>query len=396
VDRSRPQLDPRPDLLAGGLAGGEAPALKPRTYLYILGAWSLVALFNTEQTYAALAVSGQRIPWAQLFAIIAPGMVMWALLTPPIMWLAVRFPISWKTVPIHLAAALIACSLDASLYHLIDPWLSTNGTRSWLAGFFRYLQINTINYFGVVALTLVVQYGRLLRERMVAAAELESQLTTAHLRSLQAQLRPHFLFNTLNTIAELVHRDPEAADRMISRLGSLLRRSFDTFGDQEVALETELEFLRDYSDIVAARFQGRISVVTSIEPEALAARVPSLILQPLVENAVRHGLEPRAAGGTVEIVARRRLDRLEIEVRDDGGGMPERGGAGVPAWREGVGLRNTGDRLQHLYGGAHAFSVLARANGGTIVAIEIPFVVAASSPLAMARAPRRQPSPVAR
>jgi two-component system LytT family sensor kinase len=376
-------------LYAGAAASGvREPWLRARTALYIIAVWTFVGLFNTEQAYASLAASGRPLAWLQLLRLIAPGMVLWALLTPAIMRLATRYPLSWKTAPLHLLAAGIACVLDASLYHVIDPWVSTSGTRTWVAGFFRYMQINTINYFGVVAVTLVSRYATLLRERMVAAAELKSQLTTAHLQSLQAQLRPHFLFNTLNTIAELVHRDPEAADRMIGRLGALLRRSFDSHGDQEVSLESELEFLRDYSHIVCTRFHGRIAVTMNIDPDALCARVPSLVLQPLVENAVRHGLEPRAEGGTVEIVARRRVDLLELEVRDDGCGLPCEDASGIPSWREGVGLRNTRDRLQHLYGNAHRLSVRSRVTGGAIVAIQIPF--AASS----GRSGASQPAPL--
>jgi two-component system, LytTR family, sensor kinase len=381
--------DHQPSLYAGGPALAGEPLLRPRTYLYIAAAWTLVALFNTEQTYASFAVSGRALAWFQIFRVIVPGMVLWALLTPLIMRLVIRYPLEWKTLPVHLLAAVIACALDAALYHLVDPWVSISGTRTWLAGFLRYLQVNTINYFGVVAVTLVSRYATLLRERMVAAAELKSQLTTAHLRSLQAQLRPHFLFNTLNTIAELVHRDPEAADKMISRLGALLRRSFDTFGDEEVSLGSELEFLRDYSEIVCARFRGRISITMSIDPDAIGARVPSLILQPLVENAVRHGLEPKVEGGTVEIVARRRVDVLELEIRDDGCGLPREDSSGIPAWREGVGLRNTGDRLQHLYGNSHRFSVRSRVTGGTIVAIQIPFLGDSDRPIAARDEPLR-------
>jgi len=372
------------------------PWLRPRTAVYIVTAWTFVGLFNTEQAYASLAASGRPLAWLQLLRLIAPGMVLWALLTPFIMRLAIRYPLGWKTAPIHLCAAAVACVLDATLYHFIDPWVSTTGTRTWIAGFFRYLQINTINYFGVVAATLVSRYSTLLRERMVAAAELKSQLTTAHLQSLQGQLRPHFLFNTLNTIAELVHRDPEAADRMIGRLGGLLRRSFDSHGDQEVSLESELEFLRDYSEIVCTRFRGRIAINFTVDPDALIARVPSLVLQPLVENAVRHGLEPRVEGGTVEVVARRRLDLLEIEVRDDGCGLPREDATGVPAWREGVGLRNTRDRLQHLYGNAHRISVRSRVQGGAIVAIQIPFVPASGGATPSQPAPLRHSLQIAR
>ncbi|MEO8335516.1 MAG: histidine kinase [bacterium] len=366
--------DTEPPVFAAVAASAGESWMQPRTALYIVATWTFVLLFNTEQSYASLAASGHPLAWMQLFWLILPGMLLWAVLTPFIMWLAIRHPLAWRTAPIHLLAAAVACALDASLYHLVDPWVNPNGTRPWLAGFFRYLQINTISYFGVVVVTLVTRYATMLRERMVAAAELNSQLTSAHLRSLQGQLRPHFLFNTLNTIAELVHRDPEAADRMIGRLGALLRRSFDTHGDQEVSLEAELEFLRDYSEIVCTRFHGRISIFMTIDPDALAARVPSLVLQPLVENAVRHGLEPRVEGGSVEVVARRRLDVLELEVRDDGLGLPREDASGGPAWREGVGLRNTRDRLQHLYGTAHRLSVRSRVTGGAIVAIQIPFI----------------------
>jgi two-component system, LytTR family, sensor kinase len=360
-----------------------------RTFAYIVAAWTAVCLFNTEQTYITLSLSGNSVAWIRILGVMAPGMVLWASLTPGIMWLASRFPFDRWGIVVH-ATAVVACgAADASLYNLIDPWVNPFGTRPLFVGFVRYFSINVACYIGVVAFTLVTRYSRQLRERKVAAAELSSQLAAAQLRSLQAQLRPHFLFNTLNTVAELVHRDPESADRMITRLGALLRRSFDTLGDQEVSLHTELEFLRDYSEIVCARFAGRIRITTTIDPDALDAMVPSLILQPLVENAVRHGLEPRAEGGSVEIVARRRLDVLELEVRDDGLGFAPGDDDATTQAREGVGLRNTSARLQHLYGDAHRFSVRARVAGGTIVAIQIPCRQGSASPRVGAETPSR-------
>jgi LytS/YehU family sensor histidine kinase len=353
---------------------------RTRTFAYIVAAWTVVCLFNTEQTYITLSLSGRPTPWLSVLGVMAPGMVLWALMTPAIMWLATRFPLDRTGIFVHVAAAVVGATADATLYDLIDPWVNPFGTRPLFVGFVRYFSINVACYIGVVAVTLVTRYSTQLRERKVAAAELSSQLSAAQLRSLQAQLRPHFLFNTLNTIAELVHRDPESADRMITRLGALLRRSFDTLGDQEVALHAELEFLRDYSEIVCARFAGRIRIISTIDPDALDALVPSLILQPLVENAVRHGLEPRAEGGEVEIVARRRLDLLELEVRDDGLGLALGDDETSAREREGVGLRNTAARLQHLYGEAHRFSVRARVNGGTIVAMQIPYRQGSVSP----------------
>ncbi|MEP6733060.1 MAG: histidine kinase [bacterium] len=343
-----------------------------RKWLSIVGAWALVCLFSTQQSYMALATSGSPVPWPKLLFVMSPGIVMWALLTPAIMWLASRVPLDRRGIPVHIVAALLCGAADATLYHFIDPWVNPFGTRPWAVAFVRYLSVNMAYYIGVVAATLISQYASQLRERQIAAAELHSQLSTAHLRSLQAQLRPHFLFNTLNTVAELVHRDPDSADRIITRLGALLRRSFDTFGDQEVTLATELEFLRDYAEIICARFQDRIRITINADSTALSALVPSLILQPLVENAVRHGLEPKAEGGEVHIVVRRRVDVLELEVRDDGRGLSYGDEDTVRAEHHGVGLSNTADRLRHLYGDAQRFSVRSRVTGGTIVAIQIP------------------------
>jgi two-component system LytT family sensor kinase len=364
--------------------------MRLRTWGYIFATWALVGFFNAEQTYITLAVSGRPTPFLRVLGVMAPGMVMWALFTPIVMWLALRFPLDRKGIPVHIAAAILGATSDAVLYNLIDPWVNPFGTRPLIEGFVRYLSLNVANYIGIVAFTLVRRYSSLLRERRIAAAELEAQLSTAHLRSLQSQLRPHFLFNTLNTIAELVHRDPDGADRMITRLGALLRRSFDTFGDQEVPLRAEIEFLRDYADIVSARFQARIRIVMTIDADALDALVPSLILQPLVENAVRHGLEPKTSGGEVEIVARRRLDLLELEVRDDGLGVPRDVDMTTSRERGGVGLRNTADRLRHLYGDAHLFAVRSRVSGGTIVAIQLPFKQGNTSPFVTGDLPESQ------
>lgn len=354
----------------------------PRRWLAIALVWLVVCLFNAEQTYITLAVSGRPLPWLRVLALHAPGMVLWALCTPAIMAVAERVSLDRRGVATHVAMATLMAFLDAGLYRLIDPWVSLSGPRTLLENFVRYTQINVMNYVAVVAVTLVLRYARLLRERQVAASELSAQLSSAHLRSLQSQLRPHFLFNTLNTIAELVHTDPDAADRMIVQLSALLRRSFDAFDEQEVPLATELAFLTDYAEIMCARFEGRMRIDLQVDADAMTALVPSLILQPLVENALRHGLEPKAGGGTVEIVARRRLDLLELEVRDDGCGIASAEEDGALTWQRGsgVGLANTAGRLEHLYEDAHRFSVRPRVRGGTIVAMQLPFRSAVPAP----------------
>ena len=217
---------------------------------------------------------------------------------------------------------------------------------------------------------LVTSYERAARERR----ELEARLATARLQSLKLQLRPHFLFNALNTVTALIGVDARRAERMVTGLAELLRLSLRTSDEQEVPLERELEILEHYLDIERVRFQDRLEVTVRVSPEARRALVPNLILQPLVENAIRHGIAPRAAGGMVTVDASRSDDRLRIIVADDGVGVrpdAER--------REGVGLGNTRARLRHLYADRHRFVPRAGEMGGFVVELEIPFRLASST-----------------
>ena len=354
-----------------------------RRWAWIAAAWGLVGLLSTQQTYVALAVAGKGMEWGRLLVAHIPGALLWTLLTPAIVEITRRHADTRRrwfvVIPTHVVAVAVAATLDAGLYQMLGDRVLPSPPVSLFAGFIRYLNINITNYLGVVAITLLARYAALLQERQLAAAELASQLTVAHLRVLQSQLRPHFLFNTLNTVAELVHRDADAADRMITRLGVLLRRSFDAYDEQEVPLRTELDFLQDYVDIMRLRFGGRIAITLQVEPSAHDALVPSLVLQPLVENAIRHGLEPRVGMGTVTVVARRRQATLELEVRDDGRGLPSPRADGSRGWRMGIGLQSTADRLRHLYGEAHRFDIRSRPGAGTTVTIELPFHSTATS-----------------
>jgi LytS/YehU family sensor histidine kinase len=194
----------------------------------------------------------------------------------------------------------------------------------------------------------------------------DEQLARAELRSLQMQLHPHFLFNTLNAVSAFVRTDPDAAERMIARLSHLLRLALDRVGVPEVSLEEELRVLRTYLEIEQVRFEDRLTVEWRVAPDARQARVPHLLLQPLVENAIRHGIAPSAAPGTIEIVAERRDGALRLAVRDDGVGP----GGGV---REGVGLSNTRTRLRQLYGARQRLEVRGGPERGFEVAIELPF-----------------------
>ena len=201
-----------------------------------------------------------------------------------------------------------------------------------------------------------------------ASAQLQAQLDQAQLQTLKLQLHPHFLFNTLNAITALIHRAPERAERMVAGLSELLRMSLGSAAEQEVPLEREVEVLEHYVDIQRERFQGRLAVHVDIAVQVRAALVPNLILQPLVENAIKHGIGPRASGGVVAVVARRSDDALLLIVRDDGVGEV------APQTRhEGVGLANSRARLTSLYGDAHQFTASPLAAGGFEVTIVIPY-----------------------
>ena len=217
----------------------------------------------------------------------------------------------------------------------------------------------------------MLYYGRY-RERERDAERLAAGLTEARLQALKMQLQPHFLFNTLNAISALIPAEAKPARRMVARLGDLLRIALEHEETQEVTLREELAFLQPYLEIEQARLEDRLTVVMEIAPETLDARVPHLMLQPLVENAIRHGIAPRIEPGRVEISAASGADDrfLHLEVRDDGPGLGRDGGTGS---RKGVGLTNTRSRLEQLYDGEHRFEFANRPEGGTVVRIFLPF-----------------------
>jgi LytS/YehU family sensor histidine kinase len=208
------------------------------------------------------------------------------------------------------------------------------------------------------------------REEELRGSRMEAQLAQAQLQALRMQLHPHFLFNTLNAVSALMHRDLDAAERMLARLSDFLRLTLETGGAHEVPLRQELDFLRRYLEIEQTRFADRLDVRVDVEPVTLDARVPNLILQPLVENAIRHGVARSSAAGRIEIAAHRRNGSLLLEVRDDGPGLPE--GADRPE-REGVGLTNTRARLRQLYGATSHLTLANRREGGLHVTLTLPF-----------------------
>jgi LytS/YehU family sensor histidine kinase len=230
--------------------------------------------------------------------------------------------------------------------------------------------VNVFVYFMIVAIYNAFAYYHMYHREKSAISDLEARLAEAELSALKMQLQPHFLFNTLNAISVLMTEDIEKANQMLVRLSELLRVTLESSGRQQVSLKQELDFLERYLGIERIRFSDRLSVHIDVEPETLDACVPNLILQPLVENAIRHGIAPRAEGGRLDVRARRRNGKLELEIHDDGPGMEQ--GHAEP--RNGIGLANCRARLAQLYGDDQGFEYGPPPDGGFSVVLTLPFL----------------------
>ena len=310
----------------------------------------------------------------------------WAVLAPAILWLTARFPLdrhSWKAaVPMHLAGVVVSTSLHvviACVQRMATYWFIGEPTDTWLHEMQEMLVLNfdweMMTYWTIVGVGMALRYMHEARAKELSAAQLETRLVEARLHTLQRQMQPHFLFNTLNTISALMHRDVDAADAMIARLSDLLRMSLQRVGVQEVPLKEELDFLSKYLEIEQTRFRDRLTVVFDVQAETLHALVPNLLLQPLVENAIKHGIGPRPTPGQIAVRARRNGALLELDVQDNGVGLSA---ARLTDFNRGVGLSNTRSRLDHLYGSLHRFEFRQPAEGGLLVCIAIPMAELAS------------------
>jgi signal transduction histidine kinase len=323
----------------------------------------------------------------------------WALLAPLAVWLVRRLPLRLRSPRRLLAHA--AASVGVSLIHLalfvavVQGVARSAGVSAAALAVSRGLTpqallLDVIDqrllqlafavdfHVGVVVYWVVIAVEQSLASRR-RAARLEAQLASAQLQALRMQLDPHFLFNTLNAVAALVRSDPEAAEDMLTELADFLRLTLATSSAQEVSLRDEMEFLERYLKIERVRFQDRLTTTVEVAPGAERAQVPSLILQPIVENAIRHGIAGRAERGHVHVAARRVGDELQLEVRDDGPGLGAAGGAGMV---EGVGLANTRARLAQLYGRAGGFELRSASGRGVSALLRLPFRVEETAPTA--------------
>ncbi len=348
----------------------------------VLAVYAAIAANFATQSFVLRLGMRTAVPWWKEFFSTAPTWASWALVTPLIVLLARRHRFEagrWpRTLLAHAAGVLLVAPLQVSLMFALELAVAAVSPRWWtverlLASAGRFYLANSIDviqmYAVIAGICYTLDYYRRFRARELRERELEARLAQAQIQALRMQLHPHFLFNTLNAISALMHRDVEAAERMVTLLGDLLRASLDSGSAQEVPLRAELELLGRYLEIEEVRFSDRLTVRFDVDRETLDAAVPSLILQPLVENALRHGIAPRALPGEVRIGARAGDGMLRLSVRDNGVGVG-RAGRGGPV--EGVGLGNTRARLQQLYGETAGLELTEPPGGGFEVRVTLP------------------------
>ena len=340
--------------------------------LWLVGfvAWTALALLATTQSALSLAYRGQRVQWAQL---LAWGLLDWytcALFIPPLLWLVRRAPlerVTWPTrLPVYVAATVAFAIAKYALTVPLQRGLF--GAQRTLGGALAGNLISEMMIFwAVVGVLHAVELYRRVQEREAQAMALRAQLGESQLAALRAQLHPHFLFNALNAATTLVHRDANAADAMLTQLGDLLRHALRSDPRHETPLREELGFLDRYLSIMRTRFGDQLTVQRHVPSDLDGALVPTFVLQPLVENALEHGVRRLDGPGCVEIEASREEDRLVLSVRDNGSGTPDGAREGL-----GIGLTNTRARLAALYGANAELRLTPRAHGGMEAALRLP------------------------
>ncbi|MEP6897943.1 MAG: histidine kinase [Rhodanobacter sp.] len=348
-----------------------------RTWSLAFGFWTLLALSYAASQVLSTISEGHVGSWPRALSWNFLDFYLWMAATPLIGWLGRRGARDWRHfwtlhVPCSIAIAGVQSMLMLSLYW----WICGPSTQSQVSTFGGFLQQEAVYKFHLALLAywliLVVLRGmasqRSLRDERLRTSQLESQLAQSQLQALRMQLQPHFLFNTLNAISALALADPPQARLMIARLSDFLRLTLEERHAQQVPLSREMQFLECYLGIQQVRFQDRLTTHLDIASDTLDAAVPNLILQPLVENALRHGLLAKTGSGNLYIATRREGDRLHLQVEDDGLGLP------VAGHHEGIGLGNTRARLHALFGAAASMELSPTAGGGTRVDLRFPLM----------------------
>ena len=361
--------------------GTDVPAVAPLRYgvhwSIVFMAATLLALFSSLMAWRFTVSLGRGVTyWRTLVILNTSYWYLWALFTPAIIWLSQHFRFErqglWRAVVVHLPSVILFSLTHILAMSGVQWWFARADGRSfaWWAEAQRSALLNfdweMMTYWTIVGLSHAVLYYRESKDRALRTSQLETRLVEAQLKTLQQQLHPHFLFNTLHAISALMHRDVEAADRTLMRLSDLLRLTLENIGQQEIPLQAELDFLAKYLQIEQTRFADRLVVRWDIQPESLDTLVPNLILQPLVENAIKHGVAKKSGPGHIDISARREGDKLRMEVRDDGVGLSE---DALTALQKGIGVSTTRARLQHLFGADYRFEFHRQPEGLSVVVV---------------------------
>lgn len=343
----------------------------------VLGFWSVPVLVDLAQRYAMRAEGGESLSWRS-FSVTMAFWLAWALLTPVIFELTRRMPIRpprrLRHVGVHALIASGLAVVFSAVLTALGGWVGTAGEDPYLERLARALGAAMPSiwmvYAALVAIGMGIDLRRRFRRGQLQRERLERRLAEAQLSALRMQLQPHFLFNTLHAISSLMDEDVPAARRMIARLSELLRITLASDGEPEVPLEREIEVLERYLDIERVRLGDRLTVDYEIDEGALTATVPTLLLQPLVENAVRHGVAPVSRPGRIRIAARIEGDDLCLEVADDGPGFDA--GRALAEGEGGIGLANTRARLEQRYGSAASLELATGAGRGLTVSLRLP------------------------
>jgi signal transduction histidine kinase len=330
--------------------------MKPRTIALIIAGWTLLALLFAAQLRIDASYAGRTLSMPQALVLSFAGWYGWALLSPLVIILARRLGTRGAKVALHIPAALLLTFVKVAVTTEIlrRAGFSPRNTFS-----IANVPLNLITYAAIVVATHGIDTWRRGREA-------NALLMQARVDLLTSQLQPHFLFNALHSIAELMHSDVEAADRALTRVSELLRATLDAGKQQEIRLADELALVDRYLEIEQIRLGDRLRTRIDVEPSTRDALVPMFILQPIVENAVRHAIAPRTAPGTIVIATRHEGDDLRIEIADDGSGF-------AADSIEGVGLANTRTRLAHLYGDKQRLEIARNSDGGASVRLVLPF-----------------------
>jgi two-component system, LytTR family, sensor kinase len=371
----------------------DMPSMRPwLVWAISFGVWTLIALAGAVTMYQFNRMRGWPRNFGSMLALQLSQTLTYAPLTPFVFLLACRYPLrrgAWRRrLVVYLVGGLLFTVAHVVLrgltYQVWDTGTANYASAIWdshahalkirwdlFQSLFFYNVVDDITgtYVPTVLIAHVVSYYQRFRQRELRSSQLQTQLAKAHLQALKSQLQPHFLFNTMHSISALMLTDVQAADRMMTRLSDLLRMTLDAEETQVTTLSRELEFVNCYLEIEKIRFEERLNVVLDISPETLDAQVPQLLLQPLVDNAVKHGISKLPAAGEIRIIVKKQNGELQLEISDNGPGFCKPGSY----QHAGLGLRITRERLESLYGQDQSMELLSPPEGGATVRVCIPF-----------------------